>query len=184
MNKCNVFITATLMVLLIEVGSCKKDNSKSADGPKVSDACQLVSQTVAGSISGETYTSFESKETAPVGLKMCDYYTSDIGLFHIGLTQTLAITNSGIKTAKGFYDAMKANYPNRTMVTGVGDEAFFDNATGTIYILYTNDYYITISITQSYTPHSNNPWTPAQKDEKRKAAGLKAIEALKKIVDK
>lgn len=148
----------------------------------MSDACQLVSTAEASAITGESYSSTQTSEQPVVGLKICDYENADYGLFQISLTQTAAINGAGLKTAKEYYESMKANFTNREMVTGVGDEAFIENTNGMLYILYTNDYYINICIMQKGLPIDPNRWTTAQKKSKKIAAGKKAVENLQKLL--
>jgi hypothetical protein len=177
-----LFIFFSLVAIL---ASCKKDNSSSNPSKVlVSDACQLVSTSEAATITGESYTQTETKENTVIGSKTCDFSNADDGLFQIVLTQTAAINGAGLKTAKEYYDSMKANFPDHEMITGIGDEAFIDNTNGFLYILYTNDYYINICIRQKGLPSDPGRWTTAQKKTKKIAAGTTAITNLKKIINK
>ncbi len=169
----SLIICASLILPL----SCSKDSENTK--PKIiEEACLLLSASEAKAITGETYTYTETSEQEVVGLKICGHNTADNGLLQISLTQTAAINGGGLTTAKAHYEAMKTNFTDREMVTGVGDEAFIANNNGFLYILYTDNYYISIYLSQSGLPIDPNRWTSAQKKSKKIAAGKKAIENL------
>jgi len=174
-----------LLALTMVLASCKKNSSSdSASKVLISEACQLVSTSEAAAITGESYSITETKENTTIGTKTCDFSNSDNGLFQIVLTQTAAINGAGLKTAKEFYESMKTNFPDHEMITGIGDEAFIDNTNGFLYILYTNDYYINISIMQKGIFTDPGRWTVAQKKSKKITAGAKAITNLKNLITK
>jgi hypothetical protein len=159
--------------------SCSKD-SENAKPKIIEEACLLLSASEASAITGETYTDTQTSEQEVVGLKICGHNTDDNGLLQISLTQTAAINGAGLTTAKAYYESMKTAFTDREMVTGVGDEAFIANNNGFLYILYTDNYYINIYLTQSGLPMDPNRWTAAQKKSKKIAAGKKAVENLQK----
>jgi hypothetical protein len=163
--------------------SCKKDSDSSS--ANLIEPGQLISITEASSISAENYMQTQTSEQTTVGLKLCDYKTSEYGLFQIGLTQTAAISESaGLTSAKDYYQSIKANFTDQEAIAGVGDEAFISNANGDLNILYADDYYISIYLAQSGIYTDPGRWTAAQKKAMKIAAGKKAIENLKALLAK
>jgi hypothetical protein len=177
-------IVILFMVYVISgsfMSSCKKD-SDGASSAKLIEPGQLISISEALTITGENYIKTETSEQKVVGLKICDYTTSDDGLFQISLTQTAALNGSGLKIAKEFYQSAKANYTDQESVSNVGNDAFISNTNGDLNILYTDNYYITIWIMQEGLFTDPGRWTAAQKKAKKIAAGQKAVENLKKLL--
>lgn len=140
----------------LTTGCGSETNSNSTDqkepaqnsSTKLIEPCELITKAEAGEIMGVAFKEGKYSEQKMVGQKLCLYEAADenaFAFFQISLSQNAfippKILASG-QNAQIIFSTIKAAFPDREMINGMGDEAFI--ATPGIHILK-GAYYMTIA---------------------------------------
>jgi hypothetical protein len=170
MKKISIIVAVLLSFAVVGVTDTPSRAGKSAE--ELVDPCGLLSRTEAEQLAGEPFKDAERKENKVVGQKFCLYDAAgenSFRLFQIGITQQAFMPDSS-RSPKAMYRALRENFPDAVKVEGVGDDAFI--APPGLHVL-SGEYYISIAVGNSSNPGNRKIL---------KAAGVKAVENLAKIV--
>lgn len=150
-----------------------KEASKTGENSEIIEPTELLSKAEAEKLLGVTLKEPQIIETKAVGSKMAFYEAVDEKrreYIQVGISQKSFMakkTLEGGQSPKSIYESLKKNFPEGTLVEGIGDEAFISPSG--LHILE-GEYYITIIIQE-----------PDNKEENAllKEAGSIVVEKLK-----
>jgi hypothetical protein len=168
MKKLYVYATGLTMVIALLCGCENKEKGKAETGAgKVIEPSMIISKEDAKAITGVDFGAGVVKEQPEVGLKLCVYDKGEAFL-QVGITQMAfmgEMTRKSGNTPESIYKTTKSVFKDATSIDGVGDDNFL--APPGLHILK-GGYYLTISLGRSHDK------------EKLKAAGMRAVDNLKK----
>jgi hypothetical protein len=172
MKKSYLVATGLMLITTLFFGCENKVKGKTETGiGKVIEPSQILSKADAKALTGVDVGEGVVKEQPKVGLKLC-VYEKDKAFLQVGVTQT-AFMNEKFRrfgnTPETIYKTTKEAFPNAERIDGVGDDNFL--APPGLHIMQ-NGYYLTVSFGVS------------NDREKLKAAGMTAVDNLKKYTAK